>query len=184
MFHDPARHPPFVGGRPLPCLTFGLGGLSKLAGLPQLKLGWTVVSGPPALADEALERLTLLADTFLSVGSPVQAAAPRLIADSAAFRRAVAARVAENAAALRALRHAGSTWQPLPLDGGWVQALRVPEAPGEEALCLALLDRGVVVQPGFFYDFPVGRWLVVSLLPEPATFAAGARALADVLDGR
>lgn len=183
VFLDAARHGPGVGGRALPCLTFSLGGLSKACGLPQAKLAWVRVSGPAALVDEALHRLAALGDTFLSVNTAVMLAAPELLRGGAAFRAAVQARVEENHRRLVALRRADASWDVRPVRGGWAQVLRLPASPGEDDVCLRALDAGVVVQPGWFYDFPSGAWLVLSLLPEPETFARGVERLVPVLDG-
>jgi alanine-synthesizing transaminase len=159
-------------------LTFALGGLSKACGLPQLKLGWISVAGPPGLAKEALERLELVADTYLSVGAPVQRAAPRLLALGADARRAIAARVAANRAALVRALPAGSPCTLLPTEGGWSAILRVPAARTDEEWALALLaDDGVVVHPGYFFDLRGGMFLVASLLPREEVFAEGARRL-------
>ncbi|MEW6434402.1 MAG: pyridoxal phosphate-dependent aminotransferase [Myxococcota bacterium] len=182
VFHDAARHGLPVAGRQLPCLTFALGGLSKACGLPQAKLAWTVVSGPPPLVDEALYRLEALGDAFLSVGSAVQHAAPALLAGGTAFRSAVSARVQENHAALRARRRTDATWDVRPVHGGWAQVLRLPASRSEDATCLRALDAGVVVHPGWYYDFPSGAWLVLSLLAPPADFARGLERLVPVLD--
>jgi aspartate/methionine/tyrosine aminotransferase len=161
VFADPARS---VMRQKLPGVAFGLGGLSKAAGLPQLKLAWTAVQGP----SEVLERLELIADTYLSVSSPVQAAAQSLL--QLDFRARVAERCATNRAQLQRL---DPSWTLLNADAGWTAVLRVPEHPGEEERCLALLERGVVVHPGYFYDFPSGAHLVLSLLPETQVFAEG-----------
>jgi aspartate/methionine/tyrosine aminotransferase len=165
-----------------PCLCFALSGLSKAVGLPQLKLAWCVVRGPRALRDEALARLELVADTYLSVGSPVQRAAPELLALSAPFRRRVAERCAANRAALARARPAAAAWDLLEAEAGWSAVLRVPDEPDEESRCLALLERGIVVHPGYFFDFPQGAHLVLSLLEEPAVFAAAAAVLAKDLE--
>ncbi len=170
VFAAPERS---LARRAWPCLTFILGGLSKAAGLPQLKLAWTAVSGPGA--GEALARLELMADTYLSgVSSPVQAALPSILQGSAEFRARITARCAENRSLLRP---PDPSWQLLNADAGWCAVLRVPEHPGEEARCLALLERGVAVHPGFFYDFPFGAHLVLSLLPRPEDFVEGLRRL-------
>ncbi|MBF5046562.1 pyridoxal phosphate-dependent aminotransferase [Aggregicoccus sp. 17bor-14] len=170
-----------VAGRALPMPTFCLGGLSKGAGLPGLKLGWLHVGGPEAEREEALARLELVADTFLSVGTPVQQALPALLAHAPAFQRAALARVAQNRAALRAARPAHAAWDLLPAEGGWSAVLRIPREPGEEATCLALLAAGVLVQPGYFYDFSGGAFLVLSLLVEPAVLGAALPLLQRVL---
>jgi aspartate/methionine/tyrosine aminotransferase len=177
---EPSRVPT-VAGRALPALTFALSGLSKVAGLPGLKLGWMHVGGPPALRDEALARLAWVADTYLPVGTPVQLALPDLLAHVPRFQRAVLERVRGNRQRLLKARPAGATWDVVPAHGGWSTVLRIPAEPGEEATCLALLDAGVLVQPGYFYDFGGGAWLVLSLLPTPEVFAAAVEVLARVL---
>ena len=155
-------------------LTFVLGGLSKSVALPQLKLGWIVVGGPTDLVAAARERLELVADTFLSVATPVQLAAPALLRDGAASRAAVLARCRVNLATLRAAAAGVGEVDVLPVGGGWSAVLRIPSVVGEEDLAVELLvqDR-VAVHPGYFFDFPADGYLVVSLLPEPGAFAAG-----------
>jgi alanine-synthesizing transaminase len=154
------------------CLSFRLGGLSKSAGLPQVKLGWFAVDGPEPLVSAALDRLELICDTYLSVSTPVQVAAPSLIADGAAIRAQILARVQKNYEQLRAEVAARRSVQVLEADAGWSAVLRVPSTRTEEDLVVDLLERdGVLVHPGFFFDFPHEAFLVVSLLPEPAVFA-------------
>src|SRR5213075_812553 len=122
-------------------LTFSLGGLSKSAGLPQVKLGWIAVQGPPALVAAACERLDIICDTYLSVSTPVQAAARRLIESGRAIRALIAARVAGNLAELRR-RLAG--WPAATLvepEGGWSAVIEVPAVQSEEALVLEALAR-------------------------------------------
>lgn len=182
VFLDPAWHGPGVAGRALPCLTFALGGLSKACGLPQAKLAWTRVSGPAALVEEAMHRLEALGDTFLSVNTAVMLATPALLEAGAAFRSAVRARIEENHARLCAARRRDASWDVRPVRGGWAQIIRLPGEPGEDAVCLAALEAGVVVQPGWFYDFPSGAWLVLSLLGPPDEFARGVERLVPVLD--
>jgi len=170
-----------VAGRALPMPTFCLSGLSKVAGLPGLKLGWLHVGGPAALRDEALARLEWVADTFLSVNAPVQQALPALLAHAPAFQQAALARVRGNLQALRAARPASASWDVVPAQGGWSALLRIPRAPGEEAACLALLEAGVQVQPGYFYDFAGGAFLVLSLLTPPEDFQSALPLLSGVL---
>jgi aspartate/methionine/tyrosine aminotransferase len=169
--------PPQDDGR---CLMFRLGGLSKAAGLPQVKLGWIGVSGPPALVDEALERLELICDTYLSVSTPVQLAARELIEASAGVRQQIRERVGGNYRRLTQLAASAASVSVLPVEAGWSAVLRVPAIVGEEGLALDLLDRGVVVHPGFFFDFPHEAFIVVSLLPEPAAFETGVGILLDL----
>ena len=164
--------PPAPGTRD--CLTFRLGGLSKSAGLPQVKLGWIVVDGPEALVRSALDRLELICDTYLSVSTPVQRAVSLLIADGARVRAAILERVRGNDRALRTLASEYSSIQVLPCEAGWSAVVRVPSTRTEEDLAIELLETaGVLVHPGFFFDFPHESFFVVSLLPEPSIFAEG-----------
>jgi aspartate/methionine/tyrosine aminotransferase len=141
-------------------VAFSLGGLSKACGLPQLKLGW-IVSNSTA----ALERLELVADTYLSVSTPVQVALPRLLEARHEIQRQMLARLRTNLATVSGA---------LVTEGGWTAVLRVPEVKSDEQWVLDLLDEhDVLVQPGFFYDFPSGAHIVVSLLTPEAIFAEG-----------
>lgn len=153
-------------------LTFALDGLSKSAGLPQVKLAWIAASGPKTLVSAALERLDLIADTYLSVSTPVQVAAARLIESGRAIRSAVSARLGENLAALRARVAARPAVTLLEPEAGWSAVLQVPAVASDEAVALRLLQEAhVVVHPGYFFDMPSGTFLVLSLLPAPAVFA-------------
>ncbi len=157
-------------------LTFRLGGLSKSAGLPQVKLGWIAVDGPSPLVDAALDRLELIADTYLSVSTPVQVAAPAFIAGGAAVRAQILDRVRTNYASLHALATSAPSVEVLHADAGWAAVVRVPSTRSEEELVLALLEQDdVLVHPGFFFDFPREAFVVVSLLPLPEVFAEGVR---------
>jgi alanine-synthesizing transaminase len=156
------------------CLTVSLGGLSKAVGLPQLKLAWMAIAGPPPDAADLLERLELVGDSFLSVGTPIQLALAPILAGGAVIRDQIQGRLAANLATLRRLLTEAPAIQLLEPAGGWTAVLRVPAIGGEEALALRLLeDHHVVVQPGYFYDFPSEAYLVVSLLVEPEPFACG-----------
>ena len=155
-------------------LTFTLGGLSKSAGLPQMKLGWIVVSGPPAMVGEAIARLALIADTYLSVSTPVQLAATRLIDAGRQVRRVIAARLAQNLGQLRSALDARPSLGLIDPEGGWSAVIQVPSIMTEEQMTLRLVeDVSVLVHPGYFFDFPREAFLVLSLLPEPAAFAEG-----------
>ncbi|HEX4383797.1 MAG TPA: pyridoxal phosphate-dependent aminotransferase [Myxococcales bacterium] len=158
---------------------FALSGLSKLAGLPQLKLGWIAASGPRWR--ESVARLELIADTYLSVSTPVQLAAPGLIAGRQVFQRALKTRLANNRALLQAARPRDASWDVLHSEGGWSAVLRVPQARPEEDLALELLEAGVLVHPGYFFDFPSGAHLVISLLVAPSDLARGLAILRSVL---
>ncbi len=172
-----------VAGRALPMPTFCLSGLSKVAGLPGLKLAWMHVGGPEAARHEALARLEPLADTYLPVNVPVQVSLRHWLAEAPRFQAAVLERVRANRRALRAARPSDASWSVVPAEGGWSAVLRIPLEPGEEATCLALLDAGVVAHPGYFYDFVGGAYLVLSLLPPPDTFTAALGPLVRVLGG-
>lgn len=155
------------------CLTFTLGGLSKAVALPQVKLAWTAVSGPAALRDEALARLELVADVYLSVSAAAQLAAPALLALRGPVLARGLARVRANRAALLARVDARSCATVLRAEGGWYAVLQVPRTMSEDEWVLALLDDArALVQPGWFYDFAEEGRLVVSLLPEEGVFAA------------
>lgn len=162
-------------------LAFAMGGLSKAAALPQLKLAWTVIAGADAPANAALARLTFVADTFLSPGGPPQCALPSLLEQAPARSALVLDRARRNLAALvRTL--AGSTATPLHVEGGWTAVLRMPRTRNADAWAHALLDRGVLVQPGYFYDFADEARLVVSLLPTPDTYDEALARLRALLD--
>jgi aspartate/methionine/tyrosine aminotransferase len=164
----------------LPSLAFRLGGLSKSAGLPQVKLGWIAVDGPAPLVDAALDRLELICDTYLSVSTPVQVAAPELIARGAGVRAQILERVRSNYDRLRAMAAAVPSIDVLRADAGWSAVIRVPSTRSEEDVALDLLEHsGVIVHPGFFFDFPREAFLVVSLLPEPESFVEGLRRVVE-----
>lgn len=159
-------------------LTVSLGGLSKSCGLPGLKLGWMAVGGPSSLVRDALPRMELICDTYLSVGAPVQLALPRLLALGAGVRAQIVARITENHGALAALVTPDSPCSLLRIEGGWSAILRVPQVFSDEEWALRLLhDDGVLVQPGYFFDLRLGATLVVSLLPESEAFSEGATRL-------
>jgi aspartate/methionine/tyrosine aminotransferase len=155
-------------------LSFTLGGASKSMGLPQVKLGWIVVDGPREASDQAIQSLELIADTFLSVGTPVQVAAPWLFERAQHVRAQIRTRLSRNLSAARdlATRHPASTL--LPVGGGWSLMARVPATRPEEELVQALLEREhVLVHPGYFFDCSHEAFLVVSLLPPTDVFVDG-----------
>lgn len=166
----PARAPL----RPHPaCLTFTLDGLSKRAGSPQLKLGWTVVSGPERARREACARLELIADTFLSVATPIQQALPELLELCPGIGAGILQRCRGNLSELEQ-RVNGSAITLLRAEAGWSAVLRLPRVQSEEQLVLGLLrDAEVLVQPGWYYDFESEPYCVVSLLTEPRVFREG-----------
>jgi aspartate/methionine/tyrosine aminotransferase len=160
-------------------LVFSMSGLSKAAGLPQMKLGWIVVGGERRR--EAMERLEWIADTYLSVATPVQCAAARLLEAGESVQGQIRERTAANLACAReALR--GSSADVLDVQGGWYIVLKVPQVRTEEEWVLELLEKqDVLVQPGFFYDFEQEAYLVVSLLTPPGVFREGVGRLRGLL---
>ncbi len=171
----------WLGDRRVPTLV--LGGLSKLCGLPHLKLGWIAVCGPAEAAREAMRGLEWMGDLFLSVNGPVQRALPALLATRDRFALQTGARLAANAAALAQLCQECPAISVLPADGGWSAVLRLPATRSEEAWALALLERGVAVHPGHFYDLCGGEHVVMSLIVEPQVFADACHHLGLLVDG-
>ncbi len=177
----PDRRGTLLGGAR--ALTFVMSGLSKECCAPQLKLGWTIADGPSELVAAALRRLELVADTYLSVGTAVQLALPRLLAARASIQRELCARLERNHASLfQLLEPAGGAVRVAPSDGGWTALLEVPRVMSEEAWVRSLAeDAGVLVQPGYFFDLDDGGTLVVSLLVAPGVFDAGVSALVQAV---
>lgn len=178
FFHHPLDRPAdavhAAGGG---VLTFTLGGLSKLCMAPQLKLGWTLVDGPADHVAEAMRRLELIADTFLSVNTPVQEALPQILQAGAELRAQVNARTREN------LDHLRSAAQNTPItvlraEAGWCAVVRFPHTRSDEQWALdALHAHGVVTHPGYFFDLTLPACLVLSLLTPPTAFRRGVGAL-------
>jgi alanine-synthesizing transaminase len=155
-------------------LSFTFGGASKALGLPQVKLGWIGVGGPVHERDAAIEALSLIADTYLSVSTPVQLAAPHLLQAGAHVRAAIEERVRRNLARARRLAADAPACDVLRTEGGWSVVVRVPAIRTEERLVLDLLaSEGVLVHPGYFFDFAREAYVVVSLLPDDEVFAEG-----------
>jgi alanine-synthesizing transaminase len=162
-------------------LAFALSGLSKIAGLPQMKLGWIVAAGAPERQRQAVERLEWIADTYLSVGTSVQCAAAKLLSAGESVREQIRKRTAENLAFAReALR--GTQANLLSVEGGWYTTLQVPRVRSEEEWVLELLERAdTLVQPGYFFDFDTEAYLVLSLLTVRAVFEEGLGRLIEFL---
>jgi alanine-synthesizing transaminase len=164
-------------GRVMDCrhvLAFSLGGLSKSAGLPQVKLAWIAAGGPDALVAEALERLEIVCDTYLSVSTGVQLATSHLLERAPAIRVQIQTRIAANYRHLVERVATMSACRVLRADGGWYGVLQVPSFTSEEELVVDLVTKaGVLAHPGFFFDFPRESYLVVSLLTPHAVFVEG-----------
>jgi len=166
-------------------LSFSLGGLSKSAGLPSWKLGWIRAGGPPGLRRQAVAALELVADTYLSVATPVQRALPDVLALAPRIRSVILERLRSNLTALRQTLDGLPGVEILEPEGGWSAVLRVSHQATDEELVLDLLDHaGVLVHPGYFFDFASEDYLVLSLLPEPARFAEGVRRFRSLWESR
>jgi len=155
-------------------LTFTMSGLSKISGLPQMKAAWLIVSGPQPWKSEALARLEVIADTYLSVNAPVQLAMPVFLAQRHAFQDQVMSRVRRNLAELDRKLAGQKACTRLAVEGGWYAVLRVPATRSDEDLAIELLHtHGVYVHPGHLFDFPVDGYLVVSLITPEGAFGEG-----------
>jgi aspartate/methionine/tyrosine aminotransferase len=159
---------------------FVVSGLSKIAGLPQMKAAWIVATGPQAVP--AMDRLEVIADTFLSMNAPVQCALPAWLEGREAIQRQIRARVTANLAELDRQLARLPEVSRLKAEGGWYAVLRIPALQPDELTVLALLERGVWVHPGYFFGMAESGWLVVSLLGPAAEFSRGVAGLVDYLD--
>jgi alanine-synthesizing transaminase len=166
--------PSFATGES-PCLTFVLSGISKVCGLPQMKASWIATRGPSSLVAEAMQRIEIIADTFLSMNAPIQHALPAWLAARHAIQQQIHDRMRTNLALLN-VQLQGTSIQLLALQAGWTAILRVPRTISGTEFVQAALDRGVLVQPGDFYGLGDAR-AVVSLLTQPETCAAGLKLL-------
>ena len=175
-FDDAVPVPRFAGAKET--LTFALGGLSKYAGLPQLKLAWILVSGPDPAVRGALDRLDVIADAFLTVGTPVQDALPDLLRHADGVQAAIRARVRENRRRVLDATRDSRRVRCLPAAGGWYAVLADESGRDDEAWAVDLLERdGVLVHPGHFYEFAEEGRLVLSLLVPPGVLDAGLRCI-------
>ena len=174
-------HESFAGNQEV--LTFTLSGLSKVAALPQMKVAWVVTSGPRELAAEAMGRLEVIADTYLSMNAPMQWAVPALLEQRNDIQRQLLERVKTNLAELDRQLAAQKACQRLSVEGGWYAVLRVPVTQSVEELVIELVrEQAVVVHPGHFYDFPSDGYLVLSLITPAGEFAEGISAVLGKLN--
>lgn len=182
---DPARRLVSLAGS-MQTLTFALGGVSKCAGLPQMKLAWIVLSGPEKLKTEALRRLEIIADTYLSPSAPAQQALPVWLERRSGFQAQILERVRTNLALLRRiLAEEAPGTEVLECEGGWSVTLRAKACFDDEQFVVELLRRHQVhLHPGYFYEFEGGNHLVVSLLPQADIFTEAVRRLARALGGK
>jgi alanine-synthesizing transaminase len=155
-------------------LTFTMSGLSKISGLPQMKVAWLIATGPDPLKQKAVARLEMIADTYLSMNTPMQLALPVLLELRHNFQRQCIERTRNNLAQLDKLLGTQKLCTRLKLEGGWYAILKVPVTESDDNLALELLTtQGLYVHPGHFYDFPTEGYLVVSLITPELPFAAG-----------
>jgi alanine-synthesizing transaminase len=165
-------------------LTFTLSGLSKISLLPQMKLAWMVVSGPQALVHTAIERLEIIADTYLSPSTPVQLALPKFLALRSGLQEQLRRRISVNLAVLDGVLRESKLLARLDREGGWYAVLRVPVTGPDEVLAVTLLERcSVLVHPGHFFNFSRDGFLVLSLITPEHKFQEGVRRLRNFFDG-
>jgi alanine-synthesizing transaminase len=170
----------FTGNRD--ALTFTLSGLSKISALPQMKVAWVAVSGPEELKSAALPRLEVIADTYLSMNAPIQLAVPEMLEERHSVQQQMMQRIRTNLAEFDAQLVMQTLCQRLEVEGGWYASLRVPVTASDEELAIKLLQHtGVLVQPGHFYDFQAGGYVVLSLITETSIFRTGIRRLLQFL---
>jgi alanine-synthesizing transaminase len=164
--------PSFAGNQEV--LTFALSGLSKISALPQMKVAWVVTSGPWELAESAMGRLEVIADTYLSMNAPMQWAVPVLLEQRKSIQRQLLERVRGNLATLDRQLAGQKACQRLSVEGGWYAVLRVPVTRSDEELAIELVrEKSVLVHPGHFYDFPRDGYLVLSLITAEREFGEG-----------
>jgi alanine-synthesizing transaminase len=169
---------PFSFAQNTAALTFTMSGLSKISGLPQMKAAWLVTSGPEQLKSQALARLEIIADTYLSMNAPIQWAISALLDQRHSFQTQLLARVRKNLAELDRQLATQKSCARLAVEGGWYAVLRVPATRSEEELAVGLLaEKNIYVHPGHFYDFPSEGFLIVSLITREEGFAEGVKLL-------
>jgi len=155
-------------------LTFVLSGLSKIAALPQMKIGWIAASGPDSLVRDAMARLEIISDTYLSLSAPMQYALPALLGQRKQMQPQLLTRIETNLAQLDGNLARQKLVSRLEIEGGWYGVLRVPAVQSDEELAIRLLqEHSVLVQPGHFYEFADEGYLIVSLLSQAAEFSEG-----------
>ena len=179
------KDPPLTFSSNSTVLTFTLSGLSKISGLPQMKIAWIAASGPQPLLSDAMSRLEVIADTYLSMSAPLQWAVPVMLEERHGIQRQLRQRMTGNLAVLDAELALQELCRRLEVEGGWYAVLRVPVVGPDEDLAIVLLrETGVLVQPGHFYDFASDGHLVISLITPGDEFAEGIRRLLAFVAGR
>jgi aspartate/methionine/tyrosine aminotransferase len=176
---DPSARPQTFAAGLEDVPVFVVSGLSKICGLPQMKAAWIVATGPQRVA--ALDRLEVIADTFLSMNAPVQWAMPNWLAGRRSIQRQIIERVTANLAELDRQLAGDPLVRRLAVDGGWYAVLRIAAVQPDETTVRELLDRGVWIQPGYFFGMPPAGWLVASLLTPAVDFHSGVTMLLNHL---
>ena len=177
--HDGERRPTFVANSD--ALTFTLSGISKISTLPQMKLAWIAVSGPGADVAAAMQRLEIIADTYLSLNAPVQLAAPALLDQRKTIQPQLMKRVCANLSELDRQLARQKSCSRLEVQGGWYAVVRIPVTRSDDDFAVELMQRsGVLVHPGHFYDFPSDGYLVLSLIAREEEFRRGISPLLDL----
>jgi alanine-synthesizing transaminase len=172
---------PFSFAHNSAALTFTMSGLSKISGLPQMKAGWLITSGPEQLKQQALARLEIIADTYLSMNTPVQLAIPALLEQRQPFQTQLLARARKNLTELDGQLATQKSCARLTVEAGWYAVLRVPATRSDEDLAIELLtQKNVYVHPGHFYDFRSEGFLIVSLITRQEEFAEGIKLLLSI----
>lgn len=178
--HHASLRPSFVSNADV--LTFTLSGLSKISGLPQMKLAWIAASGPDQTVTAAMDRLEVIADTYLSMNAPIQLAASTLLQQRKTIQPLILDRVCTNLAELDRQLAQQKAVQRLQVEGGWYAVLRVPATQSDEHLAIdLLLHASVLVHPSHFYDFPTDGYLIISLLTPPGNFQEGTKRMLEFL---
>lgn len=179
--HDAARRPTFAANNA--ALTFTLSGLSKISALPQMKLAWIVTSGPAEQVHAAMQRLEVIADTYLSVNAPIQLATAVLLDQRRIVQSFLLTRLQVNLEEFDQQLSRQKSCVRLHVEGGWYAVLRVPVTQSDEDLAIAIMKNlSVLVHPGHFYDFASDGYLVVSLITEPKEFSEGIKRVLDFLN--
>jgi alanine-synthesizing transaminase len=177
---DGAPRSSFVSNRDT--LTFSLSGLSKISGLPQMKVSWLAVTGPNDDVEHAMARLEVIADTYLSMNAPIQRAVPLLLEQRKNIQPVLLDRLRASLEELDRQLARHSSVKRLDLDGGWYAVLRVPVTQSDEDLAIEIMQKcAVLVHPGHFYDFPQDGYLIVSLITPAGEFREGIRRMLELL---
>ena len=164
-------------------LTFTLSGLSKICGLPQMKLSWIVVSGPDKECEEAKAKMEIITDTYLSVGTPIQLAASDLLIGKEFIQKQIKKRVLRNYDYLKTESERKDYFELLRTEGGWYSVLKIPNNINEDTLAFELLDKkNVYIHPGYFFDFNEEGYIVVSLLTPEEKFNKGIKRIFEYFD--